>query len=755
MQRKKLPKKIILFKILAVFSIIGVYLGILSSVAILGTFAYFSYKVPSPDKLTNRKVTQSTKIYDRNKILLYDVFENVDRTLVTLNDVSPYVIYATLSAEDGDFYKHKGFDPLGILRATIYTSLGSGLQGGSTLTQQLTKNALLSKERTITRKIKELILSMQIENKYDKDVILEWYLNEIPYGSTAYGIEAASQFYFGKSASDLNLAESAFLAGLPQRPTAYSPFGKTPDLGIQRQKYVLKLMKENGWINKEGKREYITQEEYDQAIKYKLQFKGSKTNIKAPHFVFYVLDKLYEKYGEDFIKNSGLEVITTLDLKKQEEVQNIVQEELKKAEYLNVGNAAVMVIDPKTREILVMVGSRDYFDSENGGQFNVATSPTRQPGSSIKPLVYATGLKQGYTASTVFMDVPTTFPPPDSASKPYSPKNYDGKFRGPVQFRYALGNSINIPAVKMLKLVGIPSLLETAQDFGIKSLNPNKFYGLSLALGGGEISLIEMTNAYAVFASKGYYVDPIYIKEIKDNKGNIIEDSKNVQSPIKVLDEGISFIMSDVLSDNFARYLAFGPGNALEFKKHQVAVKTGTTDDIRDNWTIGFTPNIVVGVWAGNNDNSPMNPNLASGITGAAPIWRRSISLFLDDEKVSKFEKPKNVVRVEVGTITGGKPAEGLEDKRWEYFIKGTEPVVRSPMVVELEICKKDGKLANKKCKEDKKTKKKEYIKLTALLPEWQEAVDKWVKENYPKDKDEFKKFYPPTKKSDYGEDDD
>jgi len=750
----KIPKsKTDFLELIAYLSHIGVYFMLFGAIAGLSVAGYYSFKVPSPDKLTNRKVEQSTRIYDRNGILLYEVFGDQDRTLVDLDYVSPYVVNATLAAEDAEFYTHGGFDGLGILRAAFNSLTGQGLQGGSTLTQQLTKNALLTQDRRIERKIKEFILSVQIESKYDKNEILSWYLNETPYGSTAYGIESASQLYFSKSSSELNLAESAYLAGLPQRPSYYSHFGVNPDSGIARQKYVLTLMYERGWVEKNGERKKISKEEFDEANAFELVFNQGDTSIRAPHFVFYVLDKLYEKYGEDYVKSSGLKVNTTLDIGKQDEIQKIVQEELDKATYLNVGNAAIMAINPKTREILTMVGSRDYFDSEAGGQFNVATAKNRQPGSSIKPLVYATALKQGYTASTVYMDVPTTFKAVDSGSKDYSPKNYDGRFRGPIQFRYALANSINITAVKTLYIVGMDNFLETATDFGITSFDPNVYYGLSLALGGGEASLFEMTNAYAVFASGGNFQEPTGIKTVLDRNGNDLNYS--ISNPTtKVLDPAIAYIISNILSDNNARLLAFGPGNYLEFKDQQVAVKTGTTDDIRDNWTIGYTENVVVGVWSGNNDNTPMNSQLASGVTGAAPIWNRSIKQFVQAEGVepNKFEKPENIVEKNVGKITGGDPVENLEESRLEYFVKGTQPDSRSDMVVELEVCKKDGKLANDDCKKDKKTETREYIKLTTLMPLWQEDLDKWLKENY-EDKDEFKKFFPPTKISSYKKD--
>ena len=728
---------------LSFFSVFVVFFG---SIFVLLVFVYFSATLPSPDKLTNRRVDQSTKIFDRNGELLYDIYEEKDRTVVSLGDVSPYVISATLAIEDAEFYKHSGFDVIGIIRAAFNTATGQGLQGGSTLTQQLTKNALLTQDRNIVRKIKEFILSVQIENKYDKDKILEGYLNETPYGGTAYGVEAASQLYFKKSSKDLSLGESAFIAGLAQRPSVYSPFGSNPALGIERQKYVLKIMLDKGWVDKNGVRRKISQKEYEDSIKSDLVFAKIQTLIRAPHFVFWVLQKLYDRFGEEYVKSGGLRVTTTLDINKHEEIQNIVVEELNKVTDLNVGNSSVVALDPQTREVLVMVGSYNYFD-EKIGSFNVATSPTRQPGSSIKPLVYATGLKQGYTASTVFLDVPTSFSGADGG-KDYTPKNYDGKFRGPIQLRYALANSINITAVKMLKIVGLNSFLQTATDFGITSFDREpESYGLSLALGGGEASLLQMTNAFGVFASGGFYEDPKFILKIEDKNGKLINyDSRSKK---QVLDKGIAYIISDILSDNSARLLAFGPGNALEFKTDKVAVKTGTTDDIRDNWTIGYTKKIVVGVWAGNNDNTQMNKNLASGVTGAAPIWNRSIKLFLENELPNKFDKPDNVISKEVGTITGGNPADGVEGRRIEYFIKGTEPVVRSKMVLELQVCTKDNRIANEECIKDGKAEKREYIKLKALLPEWQESVDKWLEENY-KDKDGMGKFFPPTKKSNY-----
>jgi 1A family penicillin-binding protein len=660
----------------------------LALIAIIGgfvltffAFVIFARDLPSPYKLTQRQVSLSTKIYDRNNQLLYDIYGSQNRALVKISELPPYVKQATISIEDKDFYKHKGFSEKGFARA-IFTIIFKGkLQGGSTLTQQVVKNALLTPERTITRKIKEFILAIQIEQRYSKDEILQIYLNEVPYGGTAYGIEAAAETYFGKNAKDLTLTETVILAGFPQKPSYYSPFGSNPKAYIQRSQDVARRMREDG---------YITKEEEEKIKKQlpNIQFQTQGAGIKAPHFVLYVKDLLVEQFGQRVVEQGGLQVKTTLDLKLQEEAQKIVAEEIGKLTKLKVGNGAAVVVAPKTGEILAMVGSKDYFAKDYDGNVNVALS-LRQPGSSIKPVNYATAFKKGYTPSFLIMDVATEFPG-GAGQPPYKPVNYDGKFHGPMQVRYALGNSINLAAVKMLATNGIKDMLITANDMGLSTLAPtdqnvNRF-GLSLTLGGGEIRLLDMAEAFGVFANEGLRVEPAAILEVKDSKGATIF-KYNPPSGKKVLSEEISYLVSSILSDNDARTMAFGANSLLKVGGKTVAVKTGTTDDKRDNWTLGYTKSAVVGVWVGNNDNSPMNPSLTSGVTGAAPIWNRIMRTALKDKPDEPFKKPDGVTEMEIDAIGGGLPCPGFPTRK-EFFIKGTEP--KDSCLVEKE---KDGKV--------------------------------------------------------------
>jgi len=719
-------------------------LSFAGSIFIIVVFAYFSKDLPSPNQLTDRSVELSTKIYDKNDDLLYDVYATKNRTLVSLENISPNILKATLATEDSDFYKHRGFDLIGYIRAVFNMLRGGGLQGASTLSQQLVKNALLTTERTVTRKIKEFVLSLQIENKYSKDEILQMYLNEAPYGSTAWGIEAASWLYFNKTAKVLSLAESALIAGLPQSPTAYSPI-TNPDNAMDRQKYVLRLMRQRGWINSSGQKEFLTEDDYNNALAEDLVFAEGSTTLKAPHFVMYVRQKLIDLFGEDLVENGGLRVKTTLDYKFHNEAQKIVFEEVERASNLLVGNSALVAMDTKTGAIISMVGSRDFFDTDRDGQVNVTLS-LRQPGSAIKPITYATGLKQSYTASAVLFDVPTNFPQ-DAPRPDYVPVNYDGLYRGPIQARYALAQSVNITAVKMLRLVGIKNMIDTANSLGISSLvyDPSK-YGLALTLGGGEVRLVELVNAFATFGNEGIY-NPFYtIEEVLDKDGNVIY--KHQLESRKVLDEGVAFIISDILSDNSARSPVFGFNSELNITGFTVAVKTGTTNDIRDNWTVGYTPLIAIGVWAGNNDNSPMHSSLASGVTGAAPIWNRAMREYLKNFQDEKFKQPEDVIKVGVGKITGMKPFSDIEDTRWEYFIKGTEPASYSNWIQELEICEDDDKLANDDCRDDDRTDFRTYIRFTSQLPDWQEGVDAWVEEKY-----DDERYFPPNEISDYEKD--
>lgn len=655
-----IPEHALLLKILS-------YWRLLIPVILLsGLFYYFILRdLPSPTKLASTNLPQSTQIFDRNGALLYTIYGSRNQTTIPLATIPKNLQNATIAIEDKDFYHHGPIDIRGIARAIYVTLSRQQVQGGSTITQQLVKNTLLSPERTLTRKIREIFLAFVTEVLYPKDRILEMYLNQIPYGGTAYGIEAASETYFRKHAKDVDLAEAALLAGLPEAPTSYSPFGPHPELAKERQMQVLKAMTDNG---------YITEAQRKKAAAEPLHYADFGNNIQAPHFVLYVKDLLEQKYGTKMVEEGGLRVTTSLDLSLQNFAQATVATEVANLVNYHVTNGASVVSDPATGEILAMVGSRDYFDTVNtDGNVNVAIMK-RQPGSSIKPLNYADGLVHGYTAATPFIDQATCFPNPGKA--PYCPVNYDGKFHGIVDLRHALGNSFNIPAVKMLKVNGVESMIELSKEMGISTFDTSADYGLSLTLGGGEVTMLDMTTAYGVFANGGYRIDLHPILKVTNNKGQILEEYKPLQSPIfgtKVLPEGVAFIMSDILADNGARLQEFGPASALYFPNKYVPVKTGTTNDFRDNWTIGYTPNYVVTVWVGNNDNSQMN-GLASGITGAAPIWHQIMAHLLDNKPAPHPARPANVIQAPVCNITGGQASPTNQcSTHMEYFIKGTE----------------------------------------------------------------------------------
>lgn len=633
------------------------------------SFYYFILKdLPLPTKLSSTSNPQSTLIYDRNEKLLYQIYGKKNQTFIPLSSVPKHIQQATIAIEDRNFYKHGAVDLKGIARATVSTLLKKQVQGGSTLTQQLVKNSLLSQERTIPRKIKEIILAFATELIYSKNQILEMYLNQSPYGGPSYGVEAATENYFEKHAKDLTLAESALLAGLPQSPTKYSPFGSHPELAKKRQIEVLQAMQEEG---------YITSEQAKKAEKETLDYKRFTNNIEAPHFVLYVKDLLIEKYGEKTVEEGGLKVTTSLDSNIQKTAEEAVALEVGKLpKYYHVSNGAAVVTDPGTGEILAMVGSKDYFDTTIDGNVNITTS-LRQPGSSIKPVNYAVGLMNKYSASTAFIDQQICFP--NQGGKNYCPLNYDGKWHGLVQLRYALGNSFNIPAVKMLKLNGIEAMIATASAMGITTFTNPQNYGLSLTLGGGEVKMIDMATAFGVFANVGYRIDLHPILKIVDKTGKVLEEYKAPISPIfgkKVLPDGVAFIISDILADNGARVVAFGQNSELRIPGQTVSVKTGTTNDYKDNWTIGYTPSFLVATWVGNSDATKMS-GLVSGITGAAPIWNNIMSEILKGKPLEPISRPSDVIQKQVCSDSGLLPsAPGSEScpTRLEYFIKGSEP---------------------------------------------------------------------------------
>ncbi len=647
-----------------------VILGILFGIICFSLFFFFILRnLPSPTRLNSPTVPQSSQIFDRNDVLLYTIYGSKNQTFIPLTSIPKYLQYATIATEDRDFYRHGAIDIRGIVRAFYSTLFRKQLQGGSTLTQQLVKNSLLTPEQTITRKIKEVLLAFATELIYPKNKILEMYLNQSPYGGTAWGVEAASQTYFGKNAKGLDLAESALIAGLTEAPSIYSPSGSHPELSKKRQETVLSKMQEQGYISKKEK---------DQAVKEQLIFKNISTSIRAPHFVLYVKDLLEKKYGQEAAEQGGLKVKTSLDIEIQDFAQGTVSAEIEKLKASRVGNGALLVTNPATGEILAMVGSKNYFDKNYDGNVNV-TLALRQPGSSIKPINYATGLLNGYTAATPFVDKRSCFPNPGKAD--YCPVNYDGKWHGVVQVRNALGSSINVPAVKMLKLNGVSSMITTALAMGITTFSSPDRYGLSLTLGGGEVSMVDLSTAYGVFANGGYRIDLHPILKVTNNQGKILEEYFPPPSPIfgkKVLPSSVAFIISQILMDNGAREMAFGPASLLVIKNRPVSVKTGTTDDLRDNWTIGYTPSILTAVWVGNNDNSPMSPYLVSGVTGAAPIWNKIMTHLLENKAPELPQQPQSVVGKHVCSTSGLiPPPEGTPDRcqtRYEYFVKGTEP---------------------------------------------------------------------------------
>lgn len=640
--------------------------------------------LPSPTKLDSpTSFPISTKIFDRNDKLLYDIYIEKNRNPIKLSELPSYVKYATLASEDKNFYEHRGFAVTGMLRAAFNTVFHRKLQGGSTITQQLAKNALLTQDRTVRRKIKEAILTVAIEALYSKDKILEMYLNQIPYGGTAYGIGSASQLYFNKSAKDLTLAEAALLAGLPASPTRYSPFGAQPQTAKSRQEYVLDEMVNN---------KFITKEEGEKAKKEELKFAEHGQGIKAPHFVMYVKDQLVEKYGQQKVDQGGLRVHTTLDLDIQEFAQTAVASEVAKLQKEKVSNGAVLVTSPKTGEILAMVGSKDYFSKDIDGNVNVTTS-LRQPGSSIKPLNYALALESKIlTPASLILDIPTCFDV--SGQKRYCPDNYDNQFHGATQLRFALGNSYNIPAVKTLALNGLENFIATASAMGITTFENPKNYGLSLTLGGGEVKMLDMAVAFGVFANAGEK-QPLYsIQKVEDYTGKVLEEHQAEEGQ-KVLSVGTSYLISHILLDNNARQPMFGTSSYLVVKNHpEVSVKTGTTNDRRDNWTIGYTPSYLVATWVGNNDNTSMS-YVASGVTGASPIWNKVIRFALEKQDQAKGKtyqewptQPESVVGASICSLSGLLPGDSGCATRYEYFLDGTVPTETENLKRQIQINK-------------------------------------------------------------------
>lgn len=597
-------------------------------------FWLFTLKIPDFKNLDTRLVIESTKIYDRTgKILLYSVQEDVRRKVIPFGDISKDVKNASVAIEDDEFYEHSGIKPVSVLRA-FFANLQSGSygQGGSTITQQVVKNSLLTNEKTIARKLKEWVLAIKLEQVMSKEEILGWYLNEIPYGGNVYGIEEAAQVFFGVSAKDISLAQAAYLAAIPKAPTFYSPRGPNRDKLEARKNLVLERMRA---LN------FITEEDYTKAKAVVATFNQPTmvSGIKAPHFVMWVKGYLEDRYGAETIKNRGFKVITTLDWNLQQKAEvAITKYGATNAKNFNAKNAGLVAIDPKTGQVLAMVGSRDYFDIKNDGNFNV-TLAHRQPGSSFKPFIYATAFNEGYTPETMVYDVETQFDTncATNSTKCYTPENYDGRHRGPISLRNALAQSINIPAVKMLYLAGITDSIKTAKSMGINSLGKANDYGLTLVLGGGEVSPLDMTSAYGTFATEGVRHPAEKILQVEDASGTILESFTD--QPQRVLPENTARLISNILSDDIARAPTYGRNSYLHFPNHDVAVKTGTTNDYKDAWVVGYTPNLVAGAWAGNNDNTPMAKKVAGSII--VPLWHEFFASAIGNRVVERFTPPE------------------------------------------------------------------------------------------------------------------
>lgn len=727
------------------FAIAASGVFVIGLVVLFLLFIWYGRDLPSPGKLS-QVANNATVFYDRNGKVLFEMYQDKNRVPVAFADMSDYLKKATISIEDKNFYSHVGISNIGILRSILNMVLKRRIQGGgSTITQQLIKNVLLDNRQSASRKIKEAILAISVEGKYTKDQILEMYLNEVPYGGTYYGIGAASMGYFGKQPKDLTLLESAILAGFPQSPSLYSPFIGSKTAWMGRTKDVLRRMREDKVIT-------VKQEEQATKDMKNIKFTSPKLSIYAPHFVFYIKEQIEKQFGTKIL-DQGMRVKTTIDLDTQQKVEEIVKKEVASLKNYKVGNGAAVVMDTKTNEILAMVGSYDY-NNEEYGKFNAALG-LRQPGSAIKPITFALAFEKGYTPATVLMDVKTTFPSGDG--KDYIPENYDGKFRGPQQVRFVLANSLNIPSVKMLAMVGIRDFLKKANDMGLETLAPTdenlKRFGLAVTLGGGEVTLLDLTNAFSVFARGGSKKDIAGLLEIKDMNNKIIYKASAKQVEKRIFSQEVSFLISHILSDNNARTEIFGTNSNLNIPGKTVAVKTGTTNDKRDNWTVGYTNGVTVGVWVGNNDNSAMNQKIASGLTGASSIWHEIMVTLLKKYKDGIPEKTDKIRAVSIDAYLGGLPKDGYPS-RSEYFIQDTEPKDISSWYKKLKISKSNGKIANSVEVKSGNYEEKDFVVITENDPvstdgknRWQEGIDAWLKEQ------NDSKYHYPTETSDNSSD--
>ncbi|MDP2789867.1 MAG: transglycosylase domain-containing protein [bacterium] len=642
-RRKKPWNRRRLLKLLGIVIGFGALAGI---IVVVGAFAWVSRDLPDPNRIKDRSIAISTKIYARDgQTLLYDVHGDVKRSLVKLSDIPEHVRRATIALEDRDFYKHGGVSIRGLIRGVIVDSLRGRATGGSTITQQFIKNAILTSERRVSRKLKEIILAYELERKFSKDEILQLYFNEIPYGGTIYGIEAASQSFFGKPVTKLSIAEGALLAAIPQRPTYFSPYGTHVEDLIGRQRYAIEQMQSQG---------YITEAQRDEALKVDVAklILPKREQILAPHFVLMVKEALADRYGEQVLERGGLKVTTTLDWRLQEIAEKAVSDAGPKNEKrYGAKNLAMSAIDPKSGQVVALVGSRDYFNIARDGNVNV-TIRERNPGSSFKPIVYYTAFARGYSPDTLMFDLRTNF----GGTPAYIPNNYDGKEHGPLTMRSTLAGSLNIPAVKTLYLAGIPNVIDSARAMGYTTLTEPDTYGLALALGAGGVKLLEHTNAFATFAQNGVHRPIATILKVEDKNGKVLEQFRD--QPKQVLEKDAVANILSVLTDNTARSFVFGSRSPLVTADRTLFAKTGTTNDWRDGWTMGGTPSLVAGFWAGNNDNSKMAKG-ADGVLVAAPAWNQFLREALKGTKREGYPKPpanKSTKPVLLGKLTGDVP---------------------------------------------------------------------------------------------------
>jgi penicillin-binding protein 1C len=685
-------------------------------------FAWFSKDLPTPSKIAKRSASQSTKIYDRTgQILLYETGEQ-KRTIVAGDQISDNLKKATISVEDENFYRHLGFDPIALARA-IYEKLTfrtKRTRGASTITQQFVKNALLDSNRTLTRKIKELILSIELEIMYDKNEILAMYLNEIPYGNNTAGAEAASKMYFGITAKELTLAQAATLAAIPQAPTYYSPYGTHTDDLITRRNYVLDRMVASRAITAEE----ASAAKQEDTTTVGTIVKPRKDNILAPHFAMYVIERAADSFGEEKIQKDGLKIITTLDYEKQKIAEQAVTDGVKKINQYGASNAGMASVDVKTGEILAMVGSIDYFNTEIDGNVNIADS-ARQPGSSFKPIAYATAFKsEDYAPASILFDLSTDF------GGGYIPKNYNNRTEGPVTIRYALANSLNIPAVKIMSLVGIDEVLRTAEDLGVTTLTERDRYGLSLVLGAGEVKPVEMAGAFGVFGNGGIKHDVKSILKVTDANGKVVYEYKSEDDPGReALNPEIAYEISSILSDNQARSSHFGARSALYFPGKTIAAKTGTTTSFKDAWTIGYSTDIATAVWVGNNDNTAMKSG-ADGSVIAAPIFHNYMNKAVTENK--PFVRPDSVKDVTVDKMSTKLPSESSPETITDIFASWQIPKGKDDVHVKMRVCVANGLIAPDDAPAEL-TEERTFTNIHSERPDnsnWEGPVRAWAQAN-------------------------